>query len=201
MDIGVLITTIPPRKELLARALDSVNAQTLQPAQIHVELDSEHAGAAVTKTRGLESITTEWVAFLDDDDYYLPTHLESMAEVAKADEHDVIYTGPLVLDPAGNKIPLMKEWGNFGQEFDEAYFRSQSFIGMFSLVRTELARQVGGFHQPNPSIYDDWDFYLAMLNAGARFKHLPIQTYVWNHTPNTGNTGLGNTSGKPDRWT
>ena len=163
-----------------------------------MELDHDRVGAAVNKTRGLSHINTEWVAFLDDDDYFASTHLEELSQ--HAEDYDVLYCAPLVIDAHGNKIPLMKEWGNLGHDFDPDYLRSQSYIGMFSMVRTALAKEVGGFDQPGDLIYDDWAFFLAMLDAGARFKHVPTQTYVWTHVPNVGNTGLGNTSGKSDRW-
>lgn len=198
MDIGVLVTTIPPRAKLLQRATESVFAQTLRSTQLYVQLDADRSGAAVNKTRGLAHMSTEWTAFLDDDDYFLPTHLEELSQ--HADGYDVVYCAPLVIDAFGNKIPLLKEWGNFGQDFDPNYLRKQSYIGMFSMVRTELAKEVGGFNQSGDLEYDDWAFFLAMLDAGARFKHVPIQTYVWTHVPNIGNTGLGNTSGKADQW-
>lgn len=198
-DITVIIPTIPPRVALLERALASVEAQTLKPADIIVTTDISRQGAAANRDAALGTVKTEWTAFLDDDDYYLPEHLETLVSV-NLDDWDVVYTAPLVIDASGNTIPLMREWGNFGNEFDAEYLRKQSYLGMWSMVRTELAQSVGGFTQPNKSQYDDWDFFLAMLDAGARFKHIPVQTYVWTHVPNAGNTGLGNTSGKSDRW-
>jgi glycosyltransferase involved in cell wall biosynthesis len=74
-DITVCIPTIPPRAKMLARALESVAEQTLQPAAIIVEYDHEHTGAAATKNRALAKVTTPLVAFLDDDDHFLPHHL------------------------------------------------------------------------------------------------------------------------------
>jgi glycosyltransferase involved in cell wall biosynthesis len=77
-DITVCIATIPPRGKLLRRALASVATQTLQPAAIVVEYDHEHIGAAATKNRAAAKATTPWLAFLDDDDQFLPHHLETL---------------------------------------------------------------------------------------------------------------------------
>lgn len=197
-DITVSIATIPPRRELLERAISSAWAQTHKPVSVVVAIDTHKEGAASTKSRAMELSDTTWTAFLDDDDFFAPIHLETLASVA-SDDVDVVYSAPLVIDQFGQEIPLQKSWGNFGQDFDPDLLVQESYIGMWSMVRTELAHEIGGFLQPEDSPYDDWNFFRAMLNAGARFVHVPKQTYVWTHIPNIGN-GLGNTSGKADRW-
>jgi glycosyltransferase involved in cell wall biosynthesis len=200
-DITVCIATIPPRAKLLRRALASVVTQTLQPAAIVVEYDHEHTGAAATKNRAAAKATTPWLAFLDDDDQFLPHHLETLHGVASmsAPHADVVYSIPDVPQSPNRRDPH----GRYGVPFDAAELRRRSYIQTTSLVRRELFEKVGGFQLPaaHPhSIYDDWGLWLAMLDAGARFLHVPEVTFVWNHH-GYGTPGVqGNTSGQPDRW-
>jgi len=77
--ITVIVPTIPTRGELLNRALETVAAQTLQPAGVIVEMDQKREGAATVRNRALDRVSTEFVAFLDDDDELLPNHLKLLA--------------------------------------------------------------------------------------------------------------------------
>jgi hypothetical protein len=61
------------------------------------------------------------------------------------------------------------------------------------LARTELVQEAKGFHCSAGSIYDDHGCWLAMLDLGAKFVHLPQITWVWNWHP-------GQTEGCADRW-
>ena len=186
----VLIPSIPPRKQMLNRALVSVLNQLRQPDMITVTVDHDRVGSAVNRNRALATIGTDWVAFLDDDDEFLPQHL--LVLLQNSSNADVIYTGCNVLDPYGAEIPLREEWGRFGKPFDEALLRKKSYLPVTSLVRTSLAR-VCSFTRPTDSVYDDWGFYLGLLDNGARFLHVPQKTWIWNHWG-------GNSQGLPDRW-
>jgi hypothetical protein len=143
---------------------------------------------------------TEWSAFLDDDDAMEIGHVAELVGCAQATGADVVYPGCTAVGAQGQILPDRPEWGRFGQPFDPDLLRRGSYIPVTSLARTGLARQVGGFRFMADSPYDDHTFYLAMLDAGARFEHLPLRTWVW-HQPGPGAPGRpGNTSGQPDRW-
>lgn len=205
-DITVCIATIPPRRKQLKRALASVTAQTMQPAAIIVEFDHERTGAAATKNRAAARATTPWLAFLDDDDQFMPHHLETLRghiDHWVPDLADVVYSIPLCPQLPGDQDPN----GRYGMPFSEPELRRRSYIQTTSLVRRHLFDLAGGFQLPDrtmpdgsPCPYDDWGLWLAMLDKGARFLHVPEQTFIWNHW-GRGERGVpGNTSGQPDRW-
>jgi glycosyltransferase involved in cell wall biosynthesis len=190
-DITVVVATIPIRAKMLRKALASVVLQTYQPAAIVVEYDHEHTGAAATKNRGLARVTSDWVAFLDDDDQFMPEHLEKLREAQLATGADVVYSMPFIPQIPGGIDPS----GMRGAPFDPVELRRRSYIQTTSLVRTKLIQATGGFQLPQnvTSDYDDWGCWLALLDAGARFHHLAEQTFIWEHHGR-------NTSGRADRW-
>ncbi|HEY3689659.1 MAG TPA: glycosyltransferase [Pseudonocardiaceae bacterium] len=190
-DITVVIATIPIRAKMLRKALASVVLQTFQPAAIVVEYDHEHTGAAATKNRGLAKVTTGWVAFLDDDDQFMPEHLGKLREAQLDSGADVVYSMPFIPQISGGIDPS----GMRGAPFDPDELRRRSYIQTTSLVRTKLMQSTGGFQLPRhvESDYDDWGAWLALLDAGAAFYHLAEQTFVWEHHGR-------NTSGRADRW-
>lgn len=194
-DITVVIPTIPVRQRELTRAVRSVTTQTLQPDMMIIVMDNEHQGAAMTRNRALQRVSTRWVAFLDDDDVLLPNHLEVLADAALESGADVIYPGCRVINPElGGVIPLREEWGRFEQPFSADILRQKSYIPVTSLVRTGLAqRALFGTPHGVETNYDDWGFYLRLLDEGAMFSHVPVVTWIWNHHG-------ANTSGRGDRW-
>jgi glycosyltransferase involved in cell wall biosynthesis len=185
VDVTVLIPTIPGRYELLNRAVRSVQAQTHPPARILLQLDEHREGAAATRNKALDQVDTDWVAFLDDDDELHPDHLKLCARAALLNHADVVYPGYDCDDDPVNC---------FGLPFNGELLRQRNFIPVTTLCRTQAVLDAGGF-QPHPDEHgdpcEDWGLWLAMLEHGARFLHLPVRTWRWNP---------GGTRGRPDRW-
>lgn len=187
--VGVSIASIPPRAKMLARALRSVCAQTWEPNQIVVHIDHEGVGAAEAKNRALAAISTEWVAFLDDDDEFHPPHLEALYTCAQQTGADLVYPWFTGINSDG-LFAVPDEHGRlrtpFGQPWIDdihiPYIRQAgNFIPTTVLCRTELARQVGGFvGRDGTDSGDDYGLWMRLLDAGAKFAHLPERTWQWN---------------------
>jgi glycosyltransferase involved in cell wall biosynthesis len=187
MTVTAVIPSIPPRARMLRQAVASVLSQTRPVDAISIAIDHNREGSAATRNRALFAASTEWCAFIDDDDQWKANHVERLLATAQETNADVVYPWPEMngmTDPRPDR---------FGKPFDPDELRRGSYIPVTSLVRTKLAQECGGFHFGPNSPYDDHAFYLAMLDAGAKFVHLPERTWIWNV--------LGqNTSGRPDRW-
>jgi glycosyltransferase involved in cell wall biosynthesis len=195
-DITVVIPHIPVRQGELLKAVHSVSLQS-QPAQaISIVTDHQRRGAARTRNLALAMARTRWVAFLDDDDYFHPDHLEVLLEHALDTGADVVYSTCRVTHPELGELPLSHpgyaEWGRPGKPFDADLLRQRSYLPVTSLVDRGLAQR-SSFEPPPGSHYDDWGFYLGLLDLGATFSHINKVTWTWCH-------GDHNTSGQPDRW-
>jgi glycosyltransferase involved in cell wall biosynthesis len=193
-DVTVVMPHIPVRPHSLARAVSSAANQTHRARDLVVATDLDREGSAPTRNRALLRATTTWVAFLDDDDVWLPNHLATLLRHAEETGADVTYAGCTVIGRDGRDIPRREEWGRFGLPFDADLLRRKAYMPVTCLARTELAQKAlfgppAGVDTP----YDDWGFYLRMLDLGAAFSHIPEITWIWYHH------GL-NTSGQPNRW-
>lgn len=146
-DITVVTPSIPPRAcpgGMLDQAIISVRDQLLQPAGGHVVvLDVGKEGAAVTRQRALDAVRTEWVAFLDDDDFFYPHHLQTLHALAELHAADYVYSW----FDGNNPFPMHR-----GRAMD---VRAPHHTTMTVLVRTEVA-QAAGFLQPDGPMHRDW---------------------------------------------
>lgn len=192
--VTVIIPTIAPRADMLSRALRSVYAQTLTPpGTIIVANDHDHEGPAATRNRALAKVETEWVAFLDDDDEFLPRHLEALRACAVVTGADLVY--PWFDVVSSRRTPGWDPLGRFGLPFDPALLDSANYIPVTVLARTAVIVAAGGFvnRGEDGATCEDWGCWLAMRDAGAKFVHLPERTWIWNWHD-------GNTSGRTDVW-
>lgn len=185
MQVTVVIPTHQARVKngMTKRAVGSVFGQSLPASALIVENDTEKRGAPFTRNEGLQKVTTDWVAFLDSDDQFLHNHLETL--VAGVLKHDADYVFSW-FNPVGfGRDPL----GHFGKVWDP---ENPTQTTITTLVRTELAQQVG-FHEPpkdeliNGERYgEDFAFTLGCRDAGAKIVHIPARTWIWNfHGMNT----------------
>lgn len=193
--ITVAIPTHPARGAaldpgtLLGRAWASVQAQTLQPAGgVSIACDMSHLGAARTRQAALDGVDTEFVSFLDSDDWWYPNHLETHWRLLQESGADVAYS-----------------WFGGNRPFPESTHRGNTFnpdaprhITMTLTVRTSLAKAAGFGGKPLHLDWagEDWIFTLRLCELGAKFVGTGEET--WHYAVHGGNTsGLPN---RGDAW-
>lgn len=183
LDITVVTPTIPPRGEMLLRALRSVTEQTLPARALSVAVDTQHAGAASTRQRALEAVQTGWTAFLDDDDWFYPQHLETLARLIITHDADYAYSW---FD--GNN-PFPQHRGKQMNPVDPHHTTTTV------LVRTSLAREARiAPHADANEVWpgEDWRFTQRCVDLGARFIGTADVTWFYHvHSGNTSGLGTG----------
>lgn len=183
--VAALIPTIPPRRRLLRRAVYSVNQQHRPVDQLVIQTDTQSIGAAANRNAGLEKVTADWVALLDDDDEWLPHHVGSLLRAAKVSGADLVY--PLW---RGANVEIFKKHLHrpFDDEHRKVLMTRGSFIPITVLVRTEALRAVGGFECPPGTLNrggtaEDWWTWRKLLIAGYQFYHHQEVTWTYNAHP------------------
>lgn len=185
-EITVCIPAHPARvaNGMLDRAVASVKAQLLPAADISISVDENGDGAAVTRQRALDAVTTEWVSFLDSDDWFYPEHLKVLAAGARIFNADYVFSYYMVHFPDGKPWPQNDPLGHFGKQFNPQKPHQTTIT---TLVRTELAKKIG-FHEPPPDSVvgghrggEDWHFTVGCAEAGAKIVHVPRRTWAWVH--------------------
>jgi glycosyltransferase involved in cell wall biosynthesis len=112
---GCEITVVIPaynRAKLVGRAVQSVLHQTMQPAQVIVVDDGStdntaevcqaygpsvqyvwqrNSGASAARNAGIRLANCPWIAFLDSDDYFTPSHLERMTTAIRETDGEAAF--------------------------------------------------------------------------------------------------------------
>lgn len=203
--VSVITPAHPARAAngMLAQAMGSVYAQTLLPDAIHVAIDVDGEGAAPTRQRALMSARTDWVAFLDSDDLFLPKHLHWMLRHAQETNADFVYSWFKILQHFADGSSRVLE--------DDPIFPMTHYLNPWdpddpiettitTLVRTELAQSVGFYalDRGEANSGEDRSFTLGCLAAGGKISHLVRKSWLWRHHQLADGTA-GNTSGLPTK--
>jgi len=177
------------RPALLAEALRSAAAQSLSPSAIYV-VDDEggdqtrgvaatiaretavpvhycvHAdgrGPSTSRNFGARVADAEWLAFLDDDDRWLPDYLR--AALAHEDA-DLVLVARWDFDETGARRPGKSP----APSYDEQRWlrRNLGGTGSSMLIRRALFLAIGGF-DPKLRAGEDRDLVIRAMRAGARY--------------------------------
>lgn len=122
-------------------------------------------GPAAARNTGLRTVTTPWVAFLDDDVQVGPHWCAQLVQDLKEASPDTAgIQGVITVPLPGERRPTDWERGTAG-------LARARWITADMAYRTEALRQVGGFDERFPRAFrEDADLALRLLDTGWRIR-------------------------------
>lgn len=164
--------------------------QATDPRVRYLRIEPNRGTPAPARNLGVSEARGDWVAFLDDDDSWLPGKLALQARLLAEDESDVIATdatrssGGLYFGQDGTDSDSQSRSGSHGQ--GEPGFgrlsrveieRANPVILSSALVRGRLLRDARGFDEgPEIAGVEDYELWLRLAERGARFIVLDAPT-------------------------
>lgn len=145
----------------------------------YIFLDS-NAGVSNARNVGLAATCTEYITFLDADDYYYSTEkikyeVQTLESIKKEGKDPLVYSITVFGDNSGNrKNSIINIWTpkwHFMQ--GNAFYRliSASFLERVPrdyLIKTDILRSVGAYNT-NMNLYEDYDLLLRISKKGTPF--------------------------------
>jgi glycosyltransferase involved in cell wall biosynthesis len=131
--------------------------------RLHYLRNDRRRGGAGTRNAGIFRAKGKWIAFLDDDDVWLPKKLELQHRKVLEVESDVglIYTGFASYDFDTRRVIATRHPRMCGWIFDELLYTNH-IGGLFSVaVRSDLLKEIGGFDERFPAL-QDIDLYVSL---------------------------------------
>lgn len=189
------VVTTYNRPQLVQCAIKSVLAQTYGSMEIIVAEDGsdsgleswldekgfghvryirheENRGLAAARNTGLRYAQGKYVAYLDDDDEWLPQKTAKQVELAEkeAEFYAVIYCGALVVSSEGNvageNMPRLR--GDIREAIHE---KGLFTIPSSCLFRREALERIGGYDE-NLASHIDHDIWLQLAQAGHAAEYV-----------------------------
>lgn len=181
--VALIIPTLPERSELLAQALQSAARQERPADLLLVGTDTAREGPAAVRNRLAAKATgATWLAFLDDDDLLYPNHLRVLLEHAHG--ADVVYSrgardldGTVAGGTVGANHGTMARFHWSPSVPAPGDLDLGNHIPVTALVRADTFWDVGGFSPGDR--YEDWMLWRRMLAAGAAFRPVDVETWVY----------------------
>lgn len=205
MQVSVVIPT-HNRSGLLKRAVQSVLKQTYKELEIIIISDGSTdntdeviedlkemdprvrgisygpaEGANVARNKGIDVATSNYVAFLDDDDEWYPDKIEAQMNIIKKNNQiGLVYTGVNVLyiNEKEEYISAGEADGDLSKEIIK-----RNIIGTTStaLVNKEILKEVGGFDVDLPAA-QDYDLWIRVCQKTLVGVVPEPKIYYYNYT-------------------
>lgn len=124
-------------------------------------------GVSEARNHGIDAARSEWLVFLDADDWVAKTYLERMTDPIREEPTlDATYCGWTFLTPDG--FPVFGSQGQVTGDLFALHATECPYAIHAYLVRKSLVRDVGAF-DPSLVVCEDWDLWQRFSRAGARF--------------------------------
>ena len=212
-DNSLAVTVVIPAynvADYIERCLDSVLRQTYAPREVIVVddgsqdgtadlvarygppircLSQKSAGASVARNAGVEAAVTEWIAFLDSDDEWLPEHLECHRRLVER-YPDLEWTagnayrcycdkGQRAMEYPREKA--IRQWGEFPrfESYFQAYLASAKGNTDTMVVRRDLLMRAGLFRTDLPR-YNDVDMWFRMAYLAGAVGYVVEPTAIYH---------------------
>jgi glycosyltransferase involved in cell wall biosynthesis len=178
---GVLVEVIAVDDGGDPGVLDTVSE--LHDRRVRMLRNERSQGVAAARNRGIQFATTEWVAFVDDDDIWAPMKLrEQLRAVSAVPGAGWCSTACVHIDPRYDVVG----WERVPEPTSAASTLLCKQVvpggGSGVLVRRELALSVGGFDESLLNLAD-WDFYIRLaLNSPLAVVGAPLLAYSIHET-------------------
>ena len=185
--VSVIVPTFN-RPERLEETLRSIAGQTSQDLEIIVVndngLDVEHVinrchaeveivslrhgsnrGLAAARNTGLRHARGRYIAFLDDDDIFLPGHLETLVSFLESSGHKAAYTDAWCAEEekaADGTYQVVRRHVPFSKDWDQEGILLQNIMPVLCVLHERTLGIATGEFDEQMTSHEDWDYWIRL---------------------------------------
>ncbi|MDX2096643.1 MAG: glycosyltransferase, partial [Leptolyngbyaceae cyanobacterium bins.59] len=183
-----LVSIVTPciRPQFIGRAVQSVLNQTYQNFEMLVVNDGgedfaalleafddrrirylrheQRRGRSAARNTAFQNARGKYIAYLDDDDYYYPNHLQMLVEFLENSDYRVAYTDgyqTFETDETG-RWEIFRRDLCYSNDFSLDLFLVDNILDTNALMHERACLFKVGFFDQNLPIHEDWDLWLRI---------------------------------------
>ncbi len=151
--------------------LEAINEENIKIININ------NSGVCNARNIGISASSGEYILTLDGDDKISSDYIEKAVKVLDENpEIGIVYSKAKFFD-ADNKIVNLKKATVFNmliqnRIFSASFFRKSKFL------------EIGGFNSNLEIGCEDWDFWLSIIESGAKVYQIPEVLFFWRKSEN-----------------
>jgi len=193
--VSVIIPTLD-RPEFLRKAVKSILNQTYRQFEIIVIndggtdtgeiLSNIDVGERITYVRlpqnrersharnvGITLAKGKYIAYLDDDDQFLPDHLKTLVTFLETSNYEIAYTDAyrIVHEKKNGRYLETHRDVPYSYEFSREILLRENFIPILSIMHLRSCFDRTGFFDESLNTHEDWDLWIRM-SEDTPFYHI-----------------------------
>lgn len=134
-------------------------------------------GACIARNTGLEAATGEYIAYLDDDDEWLPDKIEKQIQVMRNPDISLVYCGSLCKNDSEGTCEIVNKRYIRGNAFSTLLYGNFIESTSYPLIRKSSLKAIGGF-DPLMQSAQDYDVWLRLAeNSKIDYVKEPLVIY------------------------
>lgn len=145
--------------------------------------DNRSLSRSIAANMGLHAANGEYIAFLDDDDLWLPDHISSLVEILQSNQnYRAAYTNVKCLKQHNG------EWEQvciFNNPFNKARLLLENYIPIHAVLFSKNLLYEGCHFDESLDLFEDWDFWLQ-LSRRTEFFHKNHLSAIYRITASEG---------------
>ncbi|CAH1552991.1 glycosyltransferase family 2 protein [Vibrio rotiferianus] len=151
-------------------------------SRIHVLLSDENGGAAVARNNSISRAKGDFIAFIDSDDLWVPTKLESQLDFM-GNEINFSFTAYQIIDESGIPTGKCVDANQSGEFSYQDMLKKQATLGCSTVMLRRDAFQ--DISMPLLRTGQDYALWLKLLKTGAQASILAKPLTQYRIMPNS----------------
>lgn len=144
---------------------------------VTLKIQPEQRGQSAGRNLAIRCARGHWIAYLDDDDLYLPEHLEILVETLVRTGAMVAYTDSTRVveqEVDGEWVVLSRELA-MSHDFDRDHFLRDNITPVINVMHERSCWEICGLHDETLPVLEDWDYWIRLSRIWD-FVHVPKVT-------------------------